>query len=108
HRSPSPEGSNPAASTRPRAPSLGSPTSPGRADGAALQINTHESEEIEAFCGCRHTNDARLSSIHRTAVRRVKRSKSPAWKGAAVHDASQPPRGGPVAIARRFGPWTEP
>ena len=48
HRSESPESSNPAASTRPRAPSLGLPTSPGRADGVAPQTNIHDSEEIEA------------------------------------------------------------
>jgi hypothetical protein len=35
HRGESSGGSNLAASTRPRAPSLGSPTSPGRADGVA-------------------------------------------------------------------------
>ena len=48
HRKESPERNNPAASTRPRAPSLGSSRSPGRADGVAPQTNTHESEEVGA------------------------------------------------------------
>src|SRR5262249_34467371 len=47
NQSESPEISNPAASTRPRAPSLGLPTNPRRADGVAPQTNIHDSVGIE-------------------------------------------------------------
>src|SRR5262249_7401166 len=59
HRGESPESSNPAASTRPRAASLGLPTSPGRADGVAPHTNIHDSDEIEAPGWYHAPNDVR-------------------------------------------------